>query len=223
MKYIITYKEHNEGVKNTLLGLGLAGSMMIGSPMSAKAPRAETTISHDQSDSLSKLKSSISKLSEIRKKQSVKDQELSKILDNIQSNLDGDTAKLHETFKQLSGHLKTKYGYEIKSQDITTLDSDKIRKMNIFMILGWLGSLCLAICGIPQAWQSHKDKHSHGISWGFLLLWAFGEVFAGAYVWDKVDLPLLINYAINILIVSVILYYKRYPRSDDEDKLSDPV
>ena len=85
--------------------------------------------------------------------------------------------------------------------------------MSIFEILGWLGSICLAICGIPQAWQSFKDKHSHGISWGFVLLWAFGEVFALAYVYDKLDLPLLLNYATNILILAVILYYKVKPQN----------
>ena len=86
-------------------------------------------------------------------------------------------------------------------------------------ILGWLGSICLAICGIPQAWQSIKDKHSHGISWGFVLLWAFGEIFALAYVYDKLDLPLLLNYATNILILGVILYFKINPKNTvDYDK-----
>jgi uncharacterized protein with PQ loop repeat len=88
-----------------------------------------------------------------------------------------------------------------------------VKNMTIFEIMGWLGSICLAICGIPQAWQSYKDKHSDGISWGFVLLWAFGEVFALAYVYDKLDLPLLLNYATNILILGVILYYKVKPQN----------
>jgi hypothetical protein len=32
------------------------------------------------------------------------------------------------------------------------------------------------------------------------------------YVYDKLDLPLVMNYATNILILGVILYYKIYPK-----------
>lgn len=80
--------------------------------------------------------------------------------------------------------------------------------------MGWLGSLCLALCGVPQALQSYKDKNSHGISWGMLLLWAFGEVFALTYVFNKLDMPLLMNYAINIFVVALMLYYKVNPSTD---------
>ncbi len=220
MRYLKTYQDHNEGFKKGLVGAGLAASLLMGSPTVTGKDDIQTT--QTQQDETSKMKDHIAKLSLIRKNQPVKDQKLSDMLDSIESGVSGgDTSQLHSLFLELSGHLKDKYGYEIKSQDIK-LDQEKIKSMNIFMILGWLGSLCLAICGVPQAWQSHKDKHSHGISWGFLLLWAFGEVFAGAYVWDKVDAPLLINYSINILIVAVILYYKRYPNVDNEEETTKP-
>ena len=88
--------------------------------------------------------------------------------------------------------------------------------MGIVMILGWLGSICLAVSGIPQAWMSYKEKHAHGMSWAFLLLWAFGEIFALAYVYDKLDLPLLLNYSVNILILAVILFYKISPKVDKD-------
>ena len=111
----------------------------------------------------------------------------------------------------------------LEQKDLSELSSagisEQTKGMSIFEILGWLGSICLAICGLPQAWQSFKDKHSYGISWGFVLLWAFGEIFALAYVYDKLDLPLLLNYATNILILAVILYYKIKPQTTaDYDK-----
>jgi uncharacterized protein with PQ loop repeat len=116
--------------------------------------------------------------------------------------------------------LESQYGYKIEARKIEDLDGEELKrdpgKFNLFEILGWLGSICLALCGVPQAIMSYKDRHSHGISWGFLILWAFGELFALAYVYDKLDLPLLLNYAVNILIVGVILYFKVRPEVDPE-------
>ncbi len=50
-------------------------------------------------------------------------------------------------------------------------------------IIGWLGSILFAICAVPQAVQSYKQKHSHGISKAFLALWLFGEVFTTIYIY----------------------------------------
>ena len=75
-------------------------------------------------------------------------------------------------------------------------------------IIAWFGSFMLAICAVPQAYKSYVDKHSNGVSWYFLLLWLFGEVFLLVYVINKLDIPLIINYLSNIIIVMVILYYK---------------
>lgn len=81
--------------------------------------------------------------------------------------------------------------------------------------------MCLALCGVPQAIQSYQDKHSHGISWGFLLLWGFGEIFAMIYVFEKLDIPLLMNYAANILIVGVMVYYKIKPHKNIDGSVED--
>jgi len=32
MKYLQTYTQHNEGIKSTLAGIGLAGGLLLGSP-----------------------------------------------------------------------------------------------------------------------------------------------------------------------------------------------
>lgn len=221
MKYLQTYQKHNEGIKSTIVGAGLAASLLGTSPsISAQnLPKPEIT-NPNSKDGISVAKSKISELSEIRKSElSPKDEQLNIILSEIQSNLEsGNQENYKELFNKLTSHIDSKYGYKIEPKELDSLSSEQANGMSIFEIMGWLGSICLAICGIPQAWQSYKDKHSHGISWGFVLLWAFGEIFALAYVYDKLDLPLLLNYATNILILAVILYFKIKPKTEDYDK-----
>lgn len=76
--------------------------------------------------------------------------------------------------------------------------------------LGWLGSLCFAFSAIPQAYQCYKQKHAHGISWGFLSLWATGEVCMTVYASSPFNLILLTNYTINFVLLMLIGYYKVY-------------
>lgn len=79
-------------------------------------------------------------------------------------------------------------------------------------IFGWIGSALFAMCGLPQAAQSAREGHSRGLSWLFLLMWFFGEVFTLVYVWPKMDVPLLANYCTNMVFLLVILFYKLFPR-----------
>jgi uncharacterized protein with PQ loop repeat len=79
-------------------------------------------------------------------------------------------------------------------------------------LIGYIGSIMLAVCGLPQALESYKTKSSEGLTWGFLGLWFFGEIFTFAYVLPKMDLPLLINYSANIIFLAIIIYYKIKPR-----------
>jgi uncharacterized protein with PQ loop repeat len=79
--------------------------------------------------------------------------------------------------------------------------------------LGYIGSIMLAICGLPQAIESFKTKSSEGLTWGFIGLWFWGEIFTFAYILPKMDLPLLINYSANIIFLSVIIYFKLFPKN----------
>ena len=80
-------------------------------------------------------------------------------------------------------------------------------------VLGWIGSALFALCAVPQAWQSWKQKHSDGLSWSFLLMWFFGEVLTIIYVSQKEDvLPLLANYCFNIILLLIILWYRIFPQ-----------
>jgi uncharacterized protein with PQ loop repeat len=78
--------------------------------------------------------------------------------------------------------------------------------------IGWIGSLCFALCGLPQAIQSFRTKSSEGINSGMLALWTLGEVLTLVYITlTTVQWPLIANYVFNLACLTVIIYYKRRP------------
>lgn len=77
--------------------------------------------------------------------------------------------------------------------------------------IGWLGSVMLAFCGFPQAVESWRTKNSDGLTWGFLLLWFWGEVFTFVFVLPTMLLPLVFNYTANLIFLAIIIYYKIRP------------
>lgn len=80
--------------------------------------------------------------------------------------------------------------------------------------VGYIGGIFFAICAFPQALQSYKHGHSRGVSALMLLLWFLGEVLCSIYIIGKhgFDGPLLLNYFMNLVFVSVISYYKFFER-----------
>ena len=78
--------------------------------------------------------------------------------------------------------------------------------------IGWIGSILLAFCGLPQAIESYKTKNSDGLTWGFLGMWGMGEIFTIIYILPKWHWPLIFNYTANIIFIGIILYYKIKPR-----------
>ena len=219
MKHLKTYHQHNESIKSNIAKLGLIGSLMLpGTADSKQLPNSinKEWIAEHPKDGMEVVKQ-VSELSNLRLKQKQKDPELAQVLDEIQENLSSrDSAKFVELYNRLSKIAQEKYNVKIES-DIEQLQASGTnpKDLNLIQILGWLGSICLAVCAIPQAWMSYKEKHSEGISFAYLLLWAFGEVFALAYVYDKLDLPLLLNYATNILVLGIIIYYKIKPGNQE--------
>lgn len=75
-------------------------------------------------------------------------------------------------------------------------------------IVGWLGSILLAVCAVPLAWQSFRQKHSNGISNIFLAMWLAGEVLTFIYILPKQDFPLIVNYGLNLVCLAVVIRYK---------------
>lgn len=78
--------------------------------------------------------------------------------------------------------------------------------------IGWIGSILLAFCGLPQAIESWRTKNSDGLTWSFLLMWGMGEVFTIIYILPKWHWPLIFNYTANLIFIGIILYYKIKPR-----------
>ena len=80
-------------------------------------------------------------------------------------------------------------------------------------ILGWAGSILLALCAIPQAYKSYKERQTSDISASFLWMWFIGEWFAMFYIFfEKYSLPLLLNYASNIVLIAVIMWFYYFPK-----------
>lgn len=82
-------------------------------------------------------------------------------------------------------------------------------------VIGYIGATLLAMCALPQAVMSLRQGHSKGLSLMFLWTWYLGEILMVTFIWDKVDYnsPLFVNYAFNVFLLSMILYYKHFPRS----------
>lgn len=87
--------------------------------------------------------------------------------------------------------------------------------------IGWLGSIMLAICAIPQAYTCWKQGHANGLDWSLLILWGGGELITFVYVVPKLDWPLICNYGANIIAMSVIVWYKWKPRPAEEQEPDD--
>ena len=81
----------------------------------------------------------------------------------------------------------------------------------------WIGSICYALCMIPQAWSSYKNKHSDGVTWGLLWLSVGGELSMLTYSLGNQLYPLIGNYIANLFFTIVILYYK-FRKSNKETK-----
>lgn len=88
-------------------------------------------------------------------------------------------------------------------------------------IIGWIGGLAFAACALPQAYKCWQQKHAHGISYLMLGLWTLGEALTLAYValgdtfGLRESLPLLLNYGVNLLGLTVIIWYRVFPGKEN--------
>lgn len=76
-------------------------------------------------------------------------------------------------------------------------------------LIGWIGSVAFAICGLPQAWECFKNKSAKGINPFFVGLWLTGEVCYVMSVLLKFGWVgwMMFNYLANIFSITVIMYY----------------
>lgn len=81
-------------------------------------------------------------------------------------------------------------------------------------IIGYLAMACLITASIPQAIKSVRDGHSKGMAGGYIILLLFGFTLMSVYLLlTKPIIPVLINYASNILMMLIIGYYKLFPKN----------
>jgi len=74
--------------------------------------------------------------------------------------------------------------------------------------MGWLGATLLAFCGLPELVKAFRAKQCT-LSWGFLSMWGLGEVFTIIpVVAGNLGNFLVMNYTVNLFIISVLIYYK---------------
>jgi uncharacterized protein with PQ loop repeat len=87
-------------------------------------------------------------------------------------------------------------------------------------MIGWIGSLLLSFCGLPQASKTYRTRKADDLSWGFLGMWGMGEVFTFIYVLDlnlakgEYQYPLLANYSINFVIICYLVYVKCFYKGE---------
>lgn len=75
-------------------------------------------------------------------------------------------------------------------------------------IIGWLSAILLALCGVPLAYRTVRDRHADGVDLWFLILWTLGEVLGLGYVLALGSWPLVFNYLVNTIACLIILRYK---------------
>ena len=73
--------------------------------------------------------------------------------------------------------------------------------------IGLIGSLFLTFCAVPEIIRTIKDKECH-LGWGFLMMWFIGEIFCIFYGFQLAEIPLIINYSFNLLVVTIMVFYK---------------
>jgi len=78
-------------------------------------------------------------------------------------------------------------------------------------LFGYVGGILLAFCGLPEAYRAYKNKRCD-IGKGMLSMWFVGEICLFLYVLPNRDIPLLMNYLTNILLLSILIWYKIFPK-----------
>lgn len=73
--------------------------------------------------------------------------------------------------------------------------------------IGYIGSIFLAINAVPEVIRTINDGRCH-IGWPMLLLWFLGEIFMTIYAIQLKNIPLILNYVFNFIIVIIMLWYK---------------
>lgn len=74
--------------------------------------------------------------------------------------------------------------------------------------IGWIGSLMLAFCGLPELCKSLKSGRC-ALSPAFLFMWGVGEILVLIPIISKdLGLFLVFNYGVNLAIIGGLVWVK---------------
>jgi uncharacterized protein with PQ loop repeat len=88
------------------------------------------------------------------------------------------------------------------------------QQYGFIQLCGWIGSLAFAFSALPQALKSYKEKHSRGVADGMMILWTIGEVTMLIYGFGIMQWPIIFNCIFNTIYISVIIYYRLWPKDN---------
>ena len=74
--------------------------------------------------------------------------------------------------------------------------------------IGWISTFFLAICAIPQAIDSYKNKHSNGFNKKMITYWFIGDVAGLIYSIYIKDIIYITNFGMNSIFCAMIFYYR---------------
>lgn len=78
--------------------------------------------------------------------------------------------------------------------------------------IGWLGSLLLAACALPQAVAVFRGNkivmRMSSFSWTFLIMWFVGDLCLLVYTLKVNSVPLTLNYGLNAALISYLIAVK---------------
>jgi uncharacterized protein with PQ loop repeat len=76
-------------------------------------------------------------------------------------------------------------------------------------LVGYLGMLCFAACGLPQLVKAIRSNSVADLSFWFVFLWFAGEAFMVAYVAVVAfQWPLILNYGSGLVIAGWLTILK---------------
>jgi uncharacterized protein with PQ loop repeat len=74
-------------------------------------------------------------------------------------------------------------------------------------LIGYMSSILLGFCGLPAAIESIIKKQCN-IPYSLIIPWYLGEICATIYLLGTEISPLIWNYLVNIILISIMIYYK---------------
>jgi uncharacterized protein with PQ loop repeat len=74
-------------------------------------------------------------------------------------------------------------------------------------MIATIGSILLALCGMPEAYKCYKTK-SCTLGWPMLIMWFVGEVLLIIFAFQTVQYFLLLNYFSNLAFLLIMMRYK---------------